>query len=140
MLKIFEQQVCVSFRNVCDVMAHHDLMWALMLRFGILGMDWWGDMWTELCSHNPWNPMKVVANMLLNIEELLFRTHCRWGLYICKRSNRTYYTEHGIWSSGSIFPTPCYFISEQNMLITSTSLGLIKKKWDVVGLGKNEML
>lgn len=40
------------------------LQGVLMLRFGILGMDWGSDMWAELYSHNPSQHMKVVVHML----------------------------------------------------------------------------
>lgn len=56
----------------------------LMLRFGVLGMNWSGQDYFLIIQQSAWKWWSVY---FLHIKLMSFRTHCSWGLYIYKRVN-----------------------------------------------------
>lgn len=61
--KIFEQQICVSSRNVCYIMAYYDLAWRNSeVEIWDIRDELMDDTWAELYLHNPSKHMEVVVN------------------------------------------------------------------------------
>lgn len=129
-LKMFEQQICISSLDVCYVEAYH------------FGVEIWGirdgQIWAELFSQNSSKCMNIAVDMFSAhrtdaIQDTLhLETVYLWEKQ-CNTLRRTWGLEAWLNISYSvIWNKYCYFIGKQSLLVTSMSLGLVR--------GKNEVL